>query len=163
MRRINYKYLVLIFAIAVFLDLLSTHLNATLFSEQGLSLLEIASRENNPIISYFWIKTNSIVLGEMLDFAVKVGVGSIIIISLTKWNKFPSYPDSLLFFFFLGGSWVFFFNGFISNILFYRGYGSGYSFEILGYIGYFIIGIIGIILAMRAKRGKKKHAIKLEQ
>lgn len=116
--KINWKYIILIFSTTVLLDLISTHFIANVLSKQGLSIAEIASEERNPIVSSFWTLTNNIVLGEVLDFLVKVLPTIMLLNSLLRWNKITFKHHGLIFFSALATAWYFFFFGAIHNTVY---------------------------------------------
>lgn len=149
---IDYKILILIFGFARFLDALSTYIFADRLLTEGISIAEIASIENNFIVSTFWVHFGSIPIGLLLDFIVVVGVAAIIIKFAT-----PYLPDPFVFFFTLAGVWHFTVFGFFHNLLelYYNFDLSYYALE--GWIGFFGIALTGVIIATLEKAKDIKY------
>lgn len=149
MKNVNYKHLILILGVCILLDLVSTHQVASLMLGEDLSIVEVASAENNPIISFFWIQTNSLLLGEILDFVIKIGMATIILKLVLKWQEITPFPDTFIFTFTLAISWFFLFGGFIHNTVYlFTEIHLGYIFNFLKWSLFFIIGISGYLIAM---------------
>lgn len=98
MRRIGYKLLISVFAFAVSLDVLSTHLIANPLFSQGIPISKIASMENNPIVSTLWVWADSIFPGELLDFAIKVELAGVVLKLFLGRNRIPAAHHSFIFF-----------------------------------------------------------------
>lgn len=150
--RISWKQLMLIFFTVTLLDLITTHFLANFYLNKGFSIIEIADLDRGFLISNFWVWTNNILLGEILDFFVKVPIAFLILYYLIERKQVRKKFHESIFYISLAFACFFFF-GAIHNVVYYYNLGRHLPLPVnhIGLIIFSLFCIIGIA-TLREKR-----------
>lgn len=113
MRKIRSKWFLLAVILSGIADTYGTHRLGDYLLQQGLSFKQLASAEENWLISIFWANTQNILLGVVLNFIILLILALLLFYYCPK--KFREADHTALFIIGLGMI-ISFLSGFINNV-----------------------------------------------